>query len=91
MGAGPAIFLAIGVSAAMGIVNGFFIVYRKLPAFIVTLAMMTIARGFAYLWSGGRPISVSDPVLTGIKQSEFLGLPPYVWFFVIIFAIMFVR
>ncbi|MCI8731090.1 MAG: ABC transporter permease [Lachnospiraceae bacterium] len=90
MGAGTAIFLAIGVSAAMGIVNGFFIVYRKLPAFIVTLAMMTIARGFAYLWSGGRPISVSDPVLTGIKQSEFLGLPPYVWFFVIIFAIMFV-
>ena len=75
---------------AMGAVNGFFIVYRKLPAFIVTLAMMTIARGFAYLWSGGRPISVSNPVLVAIKQNEFLGLPPYVWFFVVIFVIMFI-
>ena len=52
MNAGISIFLAIAMSVAMGAVNGFFIVYRKLPAFIVTLAMMTIARGFAYLWSG---------------------------------------
>lgn len=90
MSAGISIFLAIAVSVAMGVVNGFFIVYRKLPAFIVTLAMMTIARGFAYLWSGGRPISVSNPVLVAIKQNEFLGLPPYVWFFVVIFVIMFI-
>ncbi len=90
MSAGISIFLAIAVSVAMGAVNGFFIVYRKLPAFIVTLAMMTIARGFAYLWSGGRPISVSNPVLVAIKQNEFLGLPPYVWFFVVIFVIMFI-
>ena len=90
MSAGITIFLAIAVSVAMGVVNGFFIVYRKLPAFIVTLAMMTIARGFAYLWSGGRPISVSNPVLVAIKQNEFLGLPPYVWFFVVIFVIMFI-
>ena len=90
MNAGISIFLAIAMSVAMGAVNGFFIVYRKLPAFIVTLAMMTIARGFAYLWSGGRPISVSDPVLVAIKQNELLGLPPYVWFFVIIFVIMFI-
>ena len=88
--AGVSILLAIAVSVGMGAVNGFFIVYRKLPAFIVTLAMMTIARGFAYLWSGGRPISVSDPVMVAIKQKEFLGLPPYVWFFVIIFVIMFI-
>ena len=90
MSAGISIFLALAVSVAMGAVNGFFIVYRKLPAFIVTLAMMTIARGFAYLWSGGRPISVSNPVLVAIKQNEFLGLPPYVWFFVVIFVIMFI-
>ena len=90
IGAGASILLAVVAAVAMGAVNGYFIVYRKLPAFIVTLAMMTIARGFAYLWSSGRPISVDDVAITSIKNLELFGLPMYTWFFIILFVIFFV-
>lgn len=90
MNAGVSILLAIVAAVAMGAVNGYFIVYRKLPAFIVTLAMMTIARGFAYLWSSGRPISVDNETITNIKNLELFGLPMYTWFFIILFIIFFI-
>ncbi len=47
--------VAIGV--LFGALNGIFVVFGKIPSFIVTLAMMSIARGIAHVWSGGKPIS----------------------------------
>lgn len=85
-----ALFLAIILGVGMGAANGFFIVFRKLPAFIMTLAMMTIGRGFAYIWSQGRPINVTDPLTVGINNGEFLGLPQLVWFLIIVFLVIFV-
>jgi ribose transport system permease protein len=45
------------VGAVLGAVNGLAIVYGKLPPFIATLAMLSIARGLALVVTGGRPIS----------------------------------
>ena len=51
---GIALTLVIGL--ALGAVNGAFIAFLRMPAFIVTLAMMTIGRGIAYLVTNGQPI-----------------------------------
>ncbi len=55
------IFLAILAGLAMGMgvgfINGLLTVYGKVQSFIVTLAMLGVARGMALVWTGGRPIS----------------------------------
>lgn len=59
---GLALAMASGlaVGAACGLVNGTLIAIGRLSAFVVTLAMMTIARGAALIASGGAPILLGD-------------------------------
>src|SRR6202012_1364516 len=45
---------AILVGVATGLVNGTLIAYCRVPAFVATLAMLTAARGLAFLIAGGR-------------------------------------
>ena len=52
-----ALTLAIGVGVSCGLVNGALIAWGRLPPFIVTLGMMSIARGAALLFTEGRPVS----------------------------------
>ena len=56
--------------AAMGAI----IAYQRIPAFIVTAAMLTAFRGLAFLYSN-RPIFVSDPALRELGRG-FIGPLP---------------
>ena len=51
---------ALLAGALMGATNGVVITRGRIEPFVVTLAMMTVARGLAYLYSEGRPIVVAD-------------------------------
>ena len=51
-----AILLGIIVGAACGLTNGLLVTRAKLPPFIATLSMMTIARGLANIITDGRQI-----------------------------------
>jgi len=55
---GTAVALAVGLVA--GVVNGLLIEYGRLPAFIATLAMLSVARGLALVVLDGRPASITD-------------------------------
>ena len=46
-----------GVGGACGLVNGIILTRYNIPPFIVTLAMQTVARGLALVYTGGVPIS----------------------------------
>lgn len=48
-----AMFFGIAIGTGIGAINGFIITSLKLPDFLVTLATMTIIRGFALLHSQG--------------------------------------
>lgn len=52
-----AALIGLLVGCACGAVNGIGVVYGRLPPFIATLAMLSIARGLALVISDGRPIS----------------------------------
>jgi ribose transport system permease protein len=58
-GAGLAISVsaALGLGLAIGLLNGVAITRLKVPAFVVTLAMMQIARGWAFKFTDARTIS----------------------------------
>ncbi len=51
------IILALLVGGILGTVNGLVVSYLKVPAFIVTLGMMGIARGLALIISKGAPVT----------------------------------
>ncbi|HTZ67008.1 MAG TPA: ABC transporter permease [Roseiarcus sp.] len=51
-----AILVALVVSAACGVVTGLMVTLLRMPAFIATLAMMSIARGIASIITNGEQI-----------------------------------
>jgi len=73
-----ALAAAVAGGAAIGMVNGLLTVRVGLPAFVVTLGMLFIARGGGYVLGGGREIY---PLPDGVRRlaSSPLGLPVSVW------------
>ncbi|MDS4041645.1 MAG: inner-membrane translocator [Candidatus Competibacter sp.] len=55
----------------IGIWNGFWIAHYNIPPFIITLGMMTIARGVALTLSGGGSVPVTDPTFAEIGGGFF--------------------
>lgn len=57
-----AVVIGLLTGVAAGAVNGIAIAYGKLPAFIATLAMLSVARGLTLVVSEGRPIPMPDAI-----------------------------
>jgi inositol transport system permease protein len=82
-----AVLAGIGVGLLLGAVNGGLIATFRIPPFIATLGMMTMARGFAYIYSNGRPVSTLSPDFLWIGGADIFGLPvPIIIFGVVIVA-----
>lgn len=75
---------------ALGFINGFAITRFKVPPFVATLAMLTMARGFTMLWTKGHPITGLGDSFGFIGTGWFLGIPMPVWIsgIVVIFAVI---
>ena len=79
------ILAALLIGAACGSVSGFFIAKTKIPPFIATLGMMTLARGLALIFTNGRPVSGLIPGITFLGSNIFGRIPvPVVIYFVMI-------
>lgn len=60
----------------VGAINGFFIAYEGIPAFIVTLATLAVVRGIALLVTQGYSIPVpADSLFTFIGRAWVVGIP----------------
>lgn len=68
------IIVALGVGALTGVINGGLISKFKIPPFIATLGMMTVARGFALIYSN-KPLSQLTPEYNFIGQGVLFGIP----------------
>ena len=75
------------VGAVAGLANGSIIAYTGMPPFVVTLAMMNICRGAAYLVANGKPIRVPNSDFE-IMGTGYLGPIPYPVIYTIIFLII---
>jgi ribose/xylose/arabinose/galactoside ABC-type transport system permease subunit len=71
------ILLVILSGALCGAVTGGFVAYLKLPSFVMSLAMMAIARGLSLIFSAGRPIPIGDggQALADFGSGYLLGIP----------------
>ncbi|CAG5068978.1 Ribose import permease protein RbsC [Dyadobacter sp. CECT 9623] len=70
--------------SALGALNGWTITKFKVPPFVATLAMLTVARGFTMLWTKGFPISGLGDTFLYLGTGWFLGVPVPVWISVLI-------
>ncbi len=85
-----AFLAAIAVGAFCGMINGSFTALGRIPPFIATLGMMTIARGAAQLYSGGRPIDASADAFTAIASTRIFGVPGLVIIYIIAIIVAFI-
>ncbi|MGI6153220.1 MAG: ABC transporter permease [Christensenellaceae bacterium] len=67
---------AVLLGCLVGLANGLIISKSKLPPFIVTLGMMTIARGFAYIYSDGRPTPIKNEWFDQIGNAYVFNIIP---------------
>lgn len=84
---------ALLIGGLLGWFNGFVITKFNVPPFVATLAMLTIARGFTMLYTGGHPISNLGDSFSVIGAGSFLGIPVPVWIatLVVLLAIFITR
>ncbi len=75
------VIVGISVGGAAGLINGFLAGYSKVTPFIVTLGMMTAARGFALIVSKGRGIINLSKDFQTLGQGVVLGIPIPIFFF----------
>lgn len=94
MVAGVPIFLAIIISliigGIIGLFNGIIIAYGKVPAFIMTLGMMSMGRGAALALNGGKPVSRLPIIFGKIASTSVLGIPIFVIYVLIFYFLMYV-
>lgn len=69
------ILLCLVTGLGLGSINGLFVSYGKLPSFIVTLGLMSAARGATLYLAEGRSISGLPDGLNGLASSSLLRMP----------------
>ena len=78
--------VAIAAGVLCNVINGFMITKFKTPPFIATLAMMTMARGAALMYTNGQNIyQIGDYVKFG--QGRILGAPTPVIFMAVLLLV----
>ena len=76
---GLGILAGVAAGTAVGLVNGFVVGYLGVSPLIVTLGSMNVARGLAFIVSGGIAIHNLPPAFSDFAISRFLGLPSLAW------------
>src|SRR3989441_1336057 len=82
-----ALAAGLGVGAATGLLNGVVIAFGRLPPFIMTLGMMSVARGAALLVTDGPPISGVDAGFRSIATGRVFGVPAPIVLTLAIYAV----
>ena len=84
-----AIFLSISAGLGIGLINGLVTNYLGIPAFIATLAMMTIARGLVLLYTKATPIYDFPKAFDFLGQGYVGPVPFPVILLLVIFGLMY--
>ena len=82
-----ALAIALVVGGACGLANGLLITLGRLPPFIATLGMMSVARGIALMLAEGRPISGFGEGFRAIATGRVLAIPAPVVITIVIYAV----
>ena len=81
------ILITVAVGALFGAVSAFQVNALKIQPFIATHAVMSIARGLAYIICAGKPVFISHNTYIKIGITRILGIPLPVIILVVMFLV----
>ncbi|MBA2527546.1 MAG: ribose ABC transporter permease, partial [Pyrinomonadaceae bacterium] len=81
-----ALLVGLGIGLVCGLVNGLLITIGRLPPFIATLGMMSVARGTALMFTEGRPVSGFSEGFRSLATGEVLRVPTPVIIMIVVYA-----
>lgn len=84
------ILVGAALGTLCGLINGVGVSYIGFPPFIMTLGMMTIARGIPLVYTNGTPIFGLSDAFNALANSRILGIPTLVYYMVVISVIGYV-
>jgi ribose transport system permease protein len=84
---GLVILLGLGVGSLCGLSNGLLISYGRLPPFIATLGMMSVARGAALFYTDGRPVSGFSPEFRSLATGTIAQIPSPVIIMIVLYVL----
>ncbi len=89
---GPSIIVGLMLGTIAGILSGAIVSVFRVPAFIITMAMMNVCNGIAYVYSGGQSTRITDEFFVAIGNGYiFDRIPlPVVYMTILIIVISFV-
>ena len=82
-----ALLAGLGTGLLCGLVNGLLITIGRLPPFIATLGIMSVARGAALMFTQGRPVSGFSESFRSLATGEILHVPNPVIIMVAVYII----
>jgi len=82
----PVVLLCLAIGAFVGLLNGLIITKLRVPPLVVTLGMLSIVRGIAYVYTDGAPKGSISPILNFVG-SGFVGPVPTAIFFWLVVAV----
>ncbi len=82
-----ALLVGLGIGLLCGLVNGLLITIGRLPPFIATLGMMSVARGTALMFTEGRPVSGFSEAFRSLATGEVLYIPTPVIIMIAVYAV----
>ena len=81
-------FAAVLLCGLIGMGTGSMITFFKIPAFIVTLGVMFIAKGLAFILSNSEPITVENDAFAWLgRGADFAGIPNSVLIMIVLFIL----
>jgi putative xylitol transport system permease protein len=82
----PAVAVVLGVlcGLVLGSVNGLLVAKLRVPPFVATLGMLSVARGLTFIYNDGMPVPNLSPQYRFIGQGLVLGIPVPVLVFVVV-------
>ena len=80
------ILVTLAVGAVCGASNGFLVTTFRLPPFIATLGIMSVARGLAFVVTESSPVEVLEG-MRAVARARFLGQPFPIFLLIAVYAI----
>ena len=71
-----AIAAGIIIGTVAGLIDGIVVSKFRVPAFIITMAMMNVCNGIAYVYSGGQSTRITDKFFIGIGTGYLFNVIP---------------
>ncbi|MGN0422665.1 MAG: ABC transporter permease [Lachnospiraceae bacterium] len=89
LGMAAAIIMPLLWGVCCGAVTGFFVAFTNMAPFVASLAMMTIARGVAYVVSNGQPVQTPANTIGTLGIAKLGGVIPWLAIIALIFVLVF--